>query len=214
MFKEYDESLKFGGYYFLLKIIGETVAFAQDMERTLQGLAKNLFGKDERNSKAILELLEKKEVSMIDNKNDVEKIKKLSTLIKKLKNVIDCRHWLIHTSVLEFSSKKIDSDRLFLMIARSIKVFDKDNLTKLQENIDGKWQIIKYDFGIQQHMSGNFIDFNRNEKKITARNISGRADWVLVKAIMTKYLIFELTDVLNNNPMNIYAECRETINNA
>ena len=202
--REYDESINFG-YLFLSKIIGEIVVDMQHVEFTLQKLVKSMTGKEERNSKKNLTLLEARAVSMMNKNENVDKIKNLNSLIRKLKNVIECRHWLIHTSVLEFSDKQIALDELFVNTARSLKIFDEDNIKKLEENIDSKWQVL-YGIYNQQHTRGNVIEFNRDEKSIIDRCLSYRMDWVIVKAVITKYLIHELSDVLSNNPMNIYSE--------
>ena len=190
--KEYDDAFKAGHYNSMLKVTSEAVVAAQEMELILQGLALRLLGGEIWGSKPTLEAFRQKLSSMMSASADAEAVHSLDRLIKKLKNVVECRNWLLHTSFLEFSGKKIDTDKLFFTIARSLKVFDCKGIQKLEENVLGKWK-------------DQPIGFNREEKAVTDLNISTRADWVLVKAIMTKYLIYELTDFLNNNPLSIYS---------
>ena len=199
VFSDYANYQK-NGFYGLLQIIGETVNISQDVEM-------ELVNKAIKYSKIVIEKMVIEEELSLDRMKSKELIDKLDEygffndvsperkkfLIRKLKNVIECRNWLIHTSVKEYEGKKQDTDELFQAIAKNVWLFEKNAYADLEQSINQNW-----------NNKNHYIDFNSDDPKKEVKWISSRMDWVALKAIMTKQLLNELWDRLNKNQFSIY----------
>lgn len=199
VFRDYAEYQK-KSYFGLLQIIGETIGVSQDAEMELaeKAIEYSKIKPDKLTIETDLALDRMNAKDLIDKLdeygffNEIDKMQR-NPLIRKLKSVIECRNWLIHTSIKEWENKKQDNDTLFQIIAKSVGLFKENTYADLEQSINQNWQ-----------NKNRHIDFNIPNQKLEVSWISSRTDWVAVKAIMTKHLLYELRNRLNKNQLSIY----------
>jgi len=199
------------GYPILLTIIGEIVRLSQEVEMELAEQVKKI-AKMEINEQISFNRMGSKELVNLLNKygffDDVEaNLKEQQT--RKLKDVIECRNYVVHECFNEWRNKKHDNSKLFQLLAKSTflfrgnpnpfhiaqgKYFKTGGFNELIQNISNNWT-----------GEVNVIDFNKEVYDISDPSISAKTDWIACKIIMTKHLLHEFLDRLHKNPLSIYA---------
>jgi hypothetical protein len=187
----------------LVRLLGEIVENSQGLEYSLKEKIKTDVCLEQKHGKQLVDLLDENNYFNLDES-------KRKSLISKIKNVIECRNWAIHCANLELSKKDVDCfDKIFLAIARATKLFQANpNPIEIMQGkfcSTGGLDELKININNQWSERALVVDFNRDIYAIEDPTISIHMDWVIVKAIITKYLIWEVQDLLNENFLSIYA---------
>ena len=164
-------------YFTLLRIVGEVVNISQDLELELKRITK----KEITFRISIKELIK-----------DLEYFDFPKETINSFITVFECRNWVIHTSLKEYENKRNDRETHFQEILQTIKLFNETEFEKLQERIDSDWK-----------GKAKYIDFDI-EPNINNPTVSNRQDWVALKIIIAKHILFEMWDRLNKNSLSIF----------
>jgi hypothetical protein len=172
------------------KIVGDVVGISQDLERELDKVSK----KSKDGKRTIRE-------NFFDVENDEQKDK----TNKELLEIKKCRNYVIHNCFREYYDKQIKTTEndLFVQFVESTNLIKawvcvgrerSGGINELKENIKQDWK-----------GENGFIDFNTKEKLYTNTSINIKQDWVALKVIMTKHLMYEFLDRLNKNQCSIFA---------
>lgn len=170
--------------------VGDAISSAQWVEFELKNFAEK-----DRSSKELLDDLVKWNFFEIKE----EQKEKFSHRVKK---AIDCRNWLVHASFNETMGRVYNKDKekeyenIFVDLADEVSLLKRESDYEIiRNNINNNWRNEKNMFCLDMEFDGKVTEL-----------ISYKQQWTKVKIIMTKYVLYELLDVLNNNPFSIFAE--------